>query len=140
MYLKVNNTQQVRTDNIRSWELEARNVKEAWMAQWCGICKERIDSRTAESLEKIAAIDPQKYIAYVCRGVAWYLQKSFEQSLIELEQAIALEPEVWHAYFWKGMVCAVLRRDEDAKMAIKQSLEKDMPPVLLAPLRWFEQD
>jgi hypothetical protein len=70
MYLKVNNTQQVRTDNIRSWELEARNVKEAWMAQWCGICKERIDSRTAESLEKIAAIDPQKYIAYVCRGVA----------------------------------------------------------------------
>jgi len=66
--------------------------------------------------------------------------ESFEQSLMELEQAIALEPEEWDAYFWKGMVCAILRRDEDAKTAVEKSLEVDMPPVLLAPLRWFEQD
>ena len=64
-------------------------MNEAWMAQWCGICLERDDSQTAESLEKIAAIDPQNDIAHVCRGVAWYLQKSYEQSLTELEQAIA---------------------------------------------------
>lgn len=38
------------------------------------------------------------------------------------------------------MVCAALRRDEDAKAAVEKSLEVDMPPVLLAPLRWFEQD
>ena len=38
------------------------------------------------------------------------------------------------------MVCAALRRDEDAKMAVEKSLEVDMPPVLLVPLRRFEQD
>ena len=38
------------------------------------------------------------------------------------------------------MVCASLRRDEDAKITVELSLEVDMPPVLLAPLRWFEQD
>ena len=140
MYLRVNNTQHARADYICSWELETGNVNAAWMAQWCGICLERDVSRTTESLEKIAAIDPQNYIAYVCRGVAWYLQKSFEQSLKELEQAILLEPEKWDAFFWKGMVCAALRRDEDAKAAVEKSLEVNMPPVLLAPLRWFERD
>ena len=93
-----------------------------------------------QRLETIAAGDPQDSIAYVCRGVAWYLQKSFEQSLTGLEQALALEPEEWDAYFWKGMVCAALRRDEDAKAAVEKSLVVEMPPVLLAPLRWFEQD
>jgi hypothetical protein len=38
------------------------------------------------------------------------------------------------------MVCAALRRDEDAKITVELSLEVDMPPVLLAPLRRFEQD
>jgi tetratricopeptide (TPR) repeat protein len=68
VYLRVHNTQQARADYLRSWELETRNVNAAWMAQWCGICLERDDSQTAESLEKIAAIDPQNYFAYVCRG------------------------------------------------------------------------
>ena len=140
VYLRVHDTQQASADFLRSCELEARNMNETWMAQWCGICLERDDLRTVESLEKIAAIDPQNYIAYMCRGVAWYLQKSFEQSLIELEQATLLEPEEWDAYFWKGMVCAALKCDKDAKSAVEKSLEVDLPPVLLAPLRWFEQD
>src|SRR5690242_4757940 len=104
------------------------------------MCDGRLDSGIAQRLERIAAVDPQKYVAYVCRGVAWYLLKSFEQSLAELEQAIALEPEEWDAYFWKGMVYAALKCDKDAKSAVEKSLEVDLPPVLLAPLRWFEQD
>ena len=47
---------------------------------------------------------------------------------------------MWDACFWEGLVRAALRRDEDAKMAVEQSLEVDIPPVLLAPLRRFEQD
>ena len=38
------------------------------------------------------------------------------------------------------MVCASLGRDEEAIAAIEKSLELDLPPALLAPLRWFEQD
>jgi hypothetical protein len=31
-------------------------------------------------------------------------------------------------------------RDKDAIAAIEKALELDLPPVLLAPLCWFEQD
>lgn len=140
MYLQVQNTQQARADYLRSWELDETEIYYGWMAEWIGMIDEEPTSGMAQRLESLAAIDPQSYLAYVCRGVAWYLQKRFEQSLTELKQAITLGPEEWDAYFWKGMVCAALKRDEDAKSAVEKSLEVDLPPVLLAPLRWFEQD
>ena len=139
-YLRMKNTRQAKYNFARRWELDATRINYGWMAEWSGICDEKPDSGMTQRLEKIAASDPQNYIAYVCRGVAWWLQKNLEQSLTELERAIALKPEEWDAYFWKGMACAVLRRDEDAKTAVEKSLAVDMPPVLLAPLRWFEQD
>ena len=140
IYLKINDTQQARADYSHSWDLDNSEIFYDWMAQWLRMIDEKPSSGMAQRLESLAANDPQNYLAHVCRGVAWYFQKSFEQSLAELEQAIALEPEKWDAYFWKGMVCATLRQDEDAKMAVEKSLEVDMPPVLLVPLRWFEQD
>ena len=57
-----------------------------------------------------------------------------------MELAISLDEEEWDAYFWQGMVCASLGQDEEAIVAIEKSLELGLPPVLLAPLRWFEQD
>ena len=44
------------------------------------------------------------------------------------------------AYFWKGMACASLKKDTDTLVLIGKALELDLPPVLLAPLCWFEQD
>jgi hypothetical protein len=38
------------------------------------------------------------------------------------------------------MAFASLGHDEEAITAMKQSLELDLPPILLTPLRWFEQD
>jgi len=140
MYLRVNDTHQAFADYIRCWELEVKDVNAGWMAQWSKMCQERADSGTAEYLEKIAATDQTNYIAYICRGVAMWLRGNREQSLAELEQAATVKPEEWDAYFWKAMVWAALRRDEDAKAAVEKSLEVNMPPVLLAPLRWFERD
>jgi tetratricopeptide (TPR) repeat protein len=140
MYLQVQNTQQARADYLLSWELDNSEIFYGWMAEWSSMIDENPSPGMTQRLESLAAIDPQNYIAFVCRGVAWYLQKSFERSLAELEQAIALEPEEWDAHFWKGMVCATLRRDEDTKTSVEKSLEVDMLPVLLTPLRWFEQD
>ena len=51
-----------------------------------------------------------------------------------------MTPEDWDAYFWKGMACASIGQDEEAIAAIERSLTLDMPPILLTPLRWFEQD
>jgi hypothetical protein len=33
-----------------------------------------------------------------------------------------------------------LGHDEEAIAAIERSLELELPPILLTPLRWFEQD
>ena len=69
----------------------------------------------------------------------WVL-RNFEEALPLLEQAIQMAPEEWDAYFWKGMTHASLGHSEDALAAIERSLELELPPILLTPLRWFEQD
>jgi hypothetical protein len=38
------------------------------------------------------------------------------------------------------MTYASLGRDEEATTAIEKALELELPPILLTPLRWFEQD
>ncbi len=69
-----------------------------------------------------------------------WLRRNFEEALQVLEQAIQMAPEDWDAYFWKGMICASMGQDEEAIAAIEQSLQLELPPILLTPLRWFEHD
>jgi len=38
------------------------------------------------------------------------------------------------------MICAFLGQDEEAIAAIETALDLELPPMLLAPLRWFEQE
>ena len=139
-YLYLQDIRQARADFAQSRELDGTNVRAAWMIEWSDLCLERPDLATAERLEAIAALNTTDAIAYVCRGVALGLRGNFLQALTRLEQAILLEPEGWDAYFWKGMVCASLERDTEAMAALERALALDLPPVLLAPLRWLEQD
>lgn len=139
-YLWLKDIKQSKADYIRSWELNPSLIRNGWMIQWINMCLNRTSPTTAEQLEAIAAIDPRIYTACVCRGTAKYLSKYFDEALAELEQAIRLEPQEWGAYFWKGLACASIGRDKDAIAAIEKALDLDLPPVLLAPLRWFEQD
>ncbi len=69
-----------------------------------------------------------------------WLRGYYDEALEELLQAIERAPERWDAYFWKGMACISLDRDEEAIAAIEKALELELPPVLLAPLRWFAED
>jgi len=132
-------TGQATADYVRSWELDSTSFDNRWMVEWA-MCQRKPDLAMAERLEQIASVDLQNVRAYVCRGVALWLRGNLELSLTELEQAIAVEPEGWDGYFWKGMTCASLGRGEEARAAIEKSLEAGLPPVLLAPLRWFEQE
>ena len=103
---------------------------------------------TPERLEAIAAVDPQHATVHIYRGVAQWRRGHLEEALAELEQVLSSDPEQWDPYldkqfdpyFWKGMICASLRRDEEAIAAIEKSLELELPPILLTPLRWFEHD
>ncbi len=148
-YLFLKNIRQAMLDFTRSWELNSTNLRGRWMTEWSGMCQERHDTIPPERLEAIAAIDPRHATAHVCQGVAWWLRGHLEEAMAELEQATLLDPnqwdpdpyfQQWDPYFWKGMICASLRRDEEAIAAIEKSLELGLPPVLLAPLRWLEPE
>jgi len=151
-HLFLKDIQQARLDFTRSWELNSTNLRGRWMAEWSGMCQERHRKTTPERLEVIAVLDPQYVTAHVCQAVAWWLRGRLEEAMAELEQATLFDSEPWipsfepwdpffqpwDPFFWKGMSCASLGRDEEAMAAIEQSLELELPPVLLAPLRWLE--
>jgi tetratricopeptide (TPR) repeat protein len=141
-YLFLKNTEQARTDYTRSYELNPIDVDAAWMAEWAGMGKQRPGTEIAKRLEDIATIDPQHYVARVCKGVTLGLRGKLKDGLAELEQAILLDLESWDAYFWKGMLCAYFYpgRNLATTEALEKALEVDLPPVLLTPLYWLEKD
>jgi tetratricopeptide (TPR) repeat protein len=139
-FLGLENIQQGLADFIMAQEISPTYVGHAWMALWSEMCLKQASVGEAKKLEAIAAIDPKHHTAYVCRGAALWLRGDFERSLIEQEQAILLKPDDCDAYFWAGMACASLGRDQEAMGALEHSLALALPPVLLAPLRWLEQD
>jgi tetratricopeptide (TPR) repeat protein len=132
---------QAREDFIQSLELNPKDVYVCWMVEWSGMGKERPDAGVIQRLEAIAALDPQDFWALVCRGVALWLSRHFEEAILLLDQAHLLRPAAWawDPYFWKGMAYASLGREEVAIAAVERSLELELPPILLTPLRWFEQ-
>jgi tetratricopeptide (TPR) repeat protein len=133
---------QAISDYTHSKELDVYYLQNHnnWMAIWSGMCYERPGLEVIERLGSIVAIDPENPVAFVCRGVAMWLVRNFKEALPLLEQSIQMTPEDWDAYFWKGMTCASLGQEEVAMAAIEQSLSLGMPPILLSPLHWFEQD
>jgi tetratricopeptide (TPR) repeat protein len=139
-FLGLGNIQQGLADFNMAQEISPTDIGHAWMAIWSEMCLNQAGEREAEKLEVIAAVDPKHHIAYICRGVALWLRGDFERSPIEQEQAILLKPDDCDAYFWAGMACASLGHDQEAMGALEHSLALALPPALLAPLRWLEQD
>jgi tetratricopeptide (TPR) repeat protein len=85
-------------------------------------------------------VDSDCYAAQVCHGAILCMRECFDQALAKLEKAISLDQKRWGAYFWQGIACAYLSMDERAIVAIEKALELGLPPILLAPFRWLEQD
>ncbi len=139
-YLGLRDIQQARSDCKHSWELSSAHVDHGWMMQWIEMCLEKPNVEMMNRLESIAEAEPKDYNAYLCRGTAMSLRGDFQQAIVEIDQAISLESEKWGAHFWKGMNLASLGDDEEAVAEIEQALLLDMPPILLSPLRWLEQE
>ena len=85
-------------------------------------------------------LDPESDEACTCRGVALGLRGKLQEGLTELERALNIDGESEDALFWKGMTCAYLGRNKVAIESIEQALQAGMPPLLLTPLNWLEQD
>jgi len=140
IHLWLKDVVQARDDFIHSLELNPKYVNALWMVEWSGMGKEKSDAGVIQRLEAISELDPQDRWTLICRGVALWMNRNFEETLTLLDQAITLKPEASDPYFWKGMAYTSLMQDEAAIVAVEQSLELELPPILLTPLRWFEQD
>ena len=127
-------------DFVQYAALLPKSIYAAWMVISSGLGKQRPGSEIVEALEKIVAIEPQSGSAQFCQGIALGLQGNYSNGIVQLEQAIQLEKSIPDAYFWKGLFSAYLGQEGEAKQAITQALEEELPPILLTPLYWLEQE
>jgi tetratricopeptide (TPR) repeat protein len=148
-YLWLKGLGQAQADFTRTSELEPTTIEAVLLAEWVGMCHGAVDLLVSERLEAIATVALQSYTAHVCLGIALLLHRNLEGALAELEHAlqsrrrvwnVSVQHDKWEAHFWKGMTCAYLEQDEEAIAAIEKAMDLELPPILLTPLRWFEQD
>jgi len=139
-YLLLKNLKNARDDIMQSWQLDPTNLTLGWLIEWICMCIQRVDSEITERLKGLTDLNPQHYVAYICQSVSLWIHKNFDQALTELEQAIPIDTESWNIDFWKGVFCAYLGRDEEAISSIQKALLDSLPPILLTPLRWIEEE
>src|SRR6266516_533989 len=86
--LWMQNLKQAVIEYTRSREIDFYYLQNHnnWMAIWSGMCYEIPDVEVIERLEILATTDPEAYAAFVCRGVAKWLRRNFDEALQELEQ------------------------------------------------------
>ncbi|MBA2393532.1 MAG: tetratricopeptide repeat protein [Ktedonobacteraceae bacterium] len=144
IYLHLQNQEEAYKDFVLAAECNQEDVNAAWMVMYASFGKGRPGPEVAQRLVEIARIDPQRYEAATCRGIALGLQGKLREGLAEIEQAIVMsqnEPgQTQDAYFWKGMLCAYIGRNQAAIEAVEKALEEGLPPILLIPLHWLERD
>jgi tetratricopeptide (TPR) repeat protein len=141
VYLEMGDLERATTDFRRSLEYNPLDVHVGLLCEWAGMRQGALDPETPARLEAIAAMNPQQYSAYVCRGMALLLRERLEEALVQLEQGLLLDTRKGHAYFWKSLACALLGRDEDAvaNLVRAKTAELPLPEALFAPLSWLEQ-
>lgn len=136
----LNDVQQALTNFAKSEELNPNKAIHGWMLEWTKMLETRPDEQTAERLEQLAVVDSPSVSAFNCKGVACWIRGNYGEALAQFEQSIARKTYQEDAHFWRGMVYASLGRDEEARTAIERALQEPFPPLLLSPLKWFEQD
>lgn len=134
---------EARADYKQAFALNPRDINAAWTYTWVSFGKEPVRSEQTKQLENIARLQPERSIAYLCRGIAVLYQHSdAEAALTMIEEAIKRASEEAEAscFFWEGIVCAYQGNIEQARAAIKQALDLGLPPLFFVPLYWLEKD
>jgi tetratricopeptide (TPR) repeat protein len=139
-YLWLQDTRRANTDFLRGWQIKPEEVRSKLMRIWLAWGQKKPSSRTAHGWFDTAFLNLPDYCAYLLSFLALYAQNEIEDALYELDGAVKQAPERFEAHFWRGLVCAHLGKKKEAHKSLEQALALDMPPILLAPLRWLKQD
>jgi tetratricopeptide (TPR) repeat protein len=157
-HLWLKDLQEATTCFTRSYQLASTHVSFSWARdfvlwarEWSVMCQMPPSPDALHYLEAIAGGD--NYTANVSKGVIFFLQKDLSQALTALQYATTFHYDEdwyhdlwadfwqeWDVHFWLAMVYIALDQEADARMAIEQALKFEMPPILLKPLCWFEQE
>jgi tetratricopeptide (TPR) repeat protein/anion-transporting ArsA/GET3 family ATPase len=135
---------QAHADLVHCATLSPGDARAGWMQLWCDMDTSRPAADLIERLADVAAQEPQSFWASLCRCLELCLCSYFEAALALLDDTNRLKPEdsynyAWHIYFWQGMTYVALERYPEASTCIEKALTVGMPPLLLSPLRWFEE-
>jgi tetratricopeptide (TPR) repeat protein len=145
-YLRLKQREPACADFERYALLKPKNRNGLWMTIYAALGKAPPDKDVIDRLESIAAKHPRNHVSYMCWGVALGIRGKWKEGLRKLERAFLLSSlplrssSLEDAHFWKGMLYAYLGHDAEAMKAVEKALEKDLPPLLLTPLYWLEQD
>src|SRR5258708_1475873 len=137
VYATYKKQQKAIADYNRAFALRPGDINIAWMALWASFDKTPMSLATADRLDEIARLEPNHYIAYVCRGIAMGQRNELEVAQAQLDLAVSKAPEEWDPHFWKGMICAYHGQTSMARHEIQEALQLDLPPLLLMPLYWL---
>jgi tetratricopeptide (TPR) repeat protein len=141
IYLDMGEIAQARVELDRALELSSSKsyLPADWLITWLEIGWQQHEPAIINRLLAMADREPEHYLSLVARAVALGLKGKWDMARLELERAIKQDEEQWDAHFWLGMARTYLG-EPGAAEAVEKALELDIPPVLLAPLRWLKQD
>lgn len=145
-YLRQRDLEQARINFTQGWEAEPEGLYGYLMAEWVRLCQNRFDSDMLQRLTAALENTGDRYYSFICKGMELWLRKQYEEALVALKQTLHFWRESWGAFFWLAMTYASLGQDEEAMNALMAASNaeaeelSEMPPVLLLPLRWFEQE
>ena len=138
-YLNLGDLEHAREDYIYTYSRSPLDTRACWLGTWATLCLQRPTAETASVLEDAVERRPESYFAYLCRGVALWLRGDSERALIELLEAQKARPTMWDGPFWLALIYGSHARPA-AVQSLQQALHLGIPPVLLAPLHWLEED
>lgn len=120
-------------------EADPKEVSNAVLLAWTDMCTTPPSAEQAPFLSEAANHYPENEWGHLGRGIAAWLREDYANAGAYLNHARELDVTNPHTYFWLGMLHATINEDDLAQSAIQQALQFGLVPVMLTPMRVFEQ-
>lgn len=138
-WLWLGNERKAKADFTRSWR-EFEQLKARVMLVWLAWGERRPTARVMRAWDDLIEMYCTDWYADLLSLLLKLVRGPDEEVIDGFDQLTGVEPTHFEAPFWQGMASAVLGKGDEAVQLWELALQLGMPPRLLAPLRWLEQD